>query len=116
YGLAIGSNGTLTCVIVGSGSVPITTMVTTTTIVPVGPWTHVACTYDGTTTNVYVNGSVAGTHSGSGSVANGANDMRLAGGFPSGYTLVGLIDQFRLLNVARSAAEICVDAGRTSCP
>jgi len=29
---------------------------------------------------------------------------------------IGLIDQLRLLNVARSAPEICADAGKTSCP
>lgn len=28
----------------------------------------------------------------------------------------GVIDQLRLMSVARSATQICVDAGRTNCP
>jgi hypothetical protein len=53
----------------------------------------------------------------SAAAANGANDMALAGSvsFPDSQ-LIGLIDQLRLLSVARSATEICADAGKTSCP
>lgn len=118
YWLAINSDGTLVCVMFKSGLA--TGRVTTTTTVTIGQWTHVACTYDGAAAvlNVYINGSVAGTHTGGGPPGNGANDMGIAG--PPGpqpvYTLVGLIDQLRLLNVARSAAAICTDAGMTSCP
>jgi hypothetical protein len=42
--------------------------------------------------------------------------MAIAANQPMGAELVGLIDQLRLMSVARSAAEICGDAGRTSCP
>lgn len=110
YALSLRSNGTLLCDIHGLGQIA------TSRTVPVGQWTHVACTYNGAAGIVYINGSVAGTHNGSGAISTGTNGMALAGNFPSGSQLIGLIDQLRLLNVARSAAEICADAGKTSCP
>jgi len=30
--------------------------------------------------------------------------------------LIGLIDQVRLMDVARTAEQVCADAGRPSCP
>lgn len=102
YGLTFTSNGTLAC---GSGAGSVET-----TTVPVGQWTHVACTYDGAATRVYINGSVAGMQNSMGLIYSGGDGMRIAVG------LIGLIDQLRLLDVGRSAAEICADAGKTSCP
>src|ERR1700759_2208714 len=47
----------------------------------------------------------------------GTTGMSIAADNPSGNDrLGGLIDQLRLINVARTAAQICADAGNPSCP
>ncbi|HEX7839907.1 MAG TPA: LamG domain-containing protein [Kofleriaceae bacterium] len=81
-------------------------------------WSHVACTYDGSATVVYVDGSEVARAAGSGgSPTNGTTGMSIAADNPSnGNRLIGLIDQLRLMNVARTDAEICADAGKPSCP
>ena len=86
-------------------------------VVP-GQWTHVACTHDGNTIRVYVAGR---------EVANGVAGALYTGGFTGitlggnnppggGDPLDGGLDQLRLYSSARSAADICADAGQTSCP
>lgn len=35
---------------------------------------------------------------------------------PDRQPLIGLIDEVRLMKVARTAAQICADAGKPSCP
>jgi hypothetical protein len=121
YEFGIVSNGALLCAFNTTTTSSLQGVLTTTTA-PVNQWTHVACTYDGAALNVYINGSgsVAGTRNVSGVIPNGANDMGISwyppsGSSGSGFQLIGLIDQLRLLNVARSAAEICADTGQTSC-
>lgn len=82
-----------------------------------GTWTHVACTFDGTTGIIYVNGSNAGMTGGGGTLGAGnGNGTALGGNSPSADTLVGMIDQFRIFNEPRTATEICHDAGMTTCP
>jgi hypothetical protein len=77
-------------------------------------FTHVACTYDGTTVTMFVNGAQVGTLGGGVALgAGGTNGSALGGNSPTGDTLVGIIDQFRVWNVARSADDICRAAGRT---
>lgn len=40
----------------------------------------------------------------------------IAGNSPSGEQLIGTIDQMRMWNVARTAAQICTAAGLATCP
>lgn len=110
YVLFIKPDGTLVCDIHGAGQA------TTGQMIPSGAWTHVACTYDAATIVVYINGAVAGMHDGNGGITSGTNGMALAGNFPMGSELVGLIDQVRVFNVARPDSAICTDAGNPSCP
>ncbi len=95
----------------------VSTTVTATVALPLATWTHVACTYDGAKGIVYVNGvQVATAGGGSPLGAGNTNGAALGGNSPSADTLVGRIDQYRVFNVPRTAAQICRAAGLTICP
>jgi hypothetical protein len=78
--------------------------------VPLDEWTHVAATYDGTTTNVYINGVLS--NSCSGILAPTANSANLYIGTPqdnvgdSRYNFLGSIDNVAIYNTAVSASDI----------
>jgi hypothetical protein len=113
YALFVHSDGTLTCPMVNVLSL------TTLAKIPLNQWTHVACTYDGAMVTIYIDGAPSAAMAGTGSLGtNGTTGMSLAADNPpgSGSQLVGLIDELRLMSVARTAAQICADAGRTHCP
>jgi hypothetical protein len=101
-----------------AGEIRWTTNTTNATVtLPTSQWSHVASTWDGTTAIIYVNGSVAGMMSGGGGVGAGnGNGVALGGNSPSADTLDGMIDQFRIFNMPRTAGQICHDAGKTTCP
>lgn len=108
YGLFIYEQGQLGCTAGGSGRV--------TANITANTWTHVACTYDGSTFTIYVNGNALYTQTGGTALATaGTTGISLAADNPpgAGSQLVGLLDEVRILSVARSAPEICADAG---CP
>jgi hypothetical protein len=76
-------------------------------------WTHVACTYDGTTIAIYVDGVEASSAGGGGALsAGGTTGISIAADNPpgAGSHLVGMIDELRILGVARSPADIMADA------
>lgn len=109
YSFAVNDDGTLTCDLHSAGLKLSTPPART---VAVNRWTHVACTYDGTAGAViYIDGGAAASHAANGALAAGNNAMSIATNNPMGQQLIGAIDQVRLLNVARSAADICTDAG-----
>jgi hypothetical protein len=115
YAFFLNPDGTLTCDLHGVAKF---STAAPTGAVPVNQWTHVACTYDGAASRIYLNGNVVTTKTGGGTlmkVQNG-DPMGIAQNFPSGSQLIGLIDELRLVNIARSPAEICTDAGKSSCP
>ena len=67
-------------------------------------WHHLATTYDGINIKVYVDGMLASTISHPGSMSDGARDMVL--GFFSGSYWKGSIDELRIYNTVKTAAEI----------
>jgi hypothetical protein len=113
YSLYVDPTGAVSCSLVGGPSVA-----TAGGAIKITQWTHVACTYDGTMkTAIYIDGSVAATKAGSGTLSTSGTGMAIGAKSPNhSDRLIGLIDQLRLMNVVRSAAEICADAGETSCP
>lgn len=114
YAFTLNDDGTLTCDLHPSPGKFSTSGLAGTVLTD--QWTHVACTYDGiNTSRIYINGAVAATHSGIGTLGKGGHGIGIAQNYPSGAQLIGLIDQLRLLNVARSAADICTDAGHLAC-
>jgi hypothetical protein len=108
YGFFIYPNGDLRCTPAGTVTVP--------AAVANGTWTHVACTYDGTTEIVYVNGTPAGMIVSPGSISTtGTQGTSIGGDNPPGPDrLVGMIDQFRMYSEARTPVQICQAAG--TCP
>ena len=74
---------------------------------PVGNWTHVAETYDGTTLNGYVNGNLVLTWTVSTSLGNEAGDIFL-GAAPGngGYQFYGLLDEVQIYDGALTAAQV----------
>ncbi|HUS29829.1 MAG TPA: LamG domain-containing protein, partial [Kofleriaceae bacterium] len=111
YGFFVHETGNLQCTMVnGVSSAPVTANVAT------GAWSHVACTYDGTTTTIYKDGVAVFTGTGGGTLAtSGGTGISIAADNPpnAGSRLLGLIDEVRIMSRARTAKEICNDAG---CP
>jgi glucose/arabinose dehydrogenase/fibronectin type 3 domain-containing protein len=83
-----------------------TTVVTGTSTAPVGVWTHVAMTYDGSSLRLYVNGTLVRTTGAGGAVQTTANPLWIGGNSPYGEHFAGLIDEARVYNRALSATEI----------
>lgn len=73
-------------------------------------WSHLACTYDGTTLTVYVNGVQVASRAQTGSVPTSTGVLHLGGTTSSsGKNFIGTLDDFRLYNRALSQAEIQTD-------
>lgn len=82
-------------------------------------WTHVACTYDGAAGAIYVDGVALANATGGGALkTGGTTGISLAADNPpgAGSRMVGMIDEVRMMNIARTPEQICADAGRSSCP
>ncbi len=82
---------------------------TSTSIIPLNTFTHVAITYDGTTIRFYVNGVAAGTSAvGTPFNTNAANALRMGvNALPSNDEFFGgRLDEVRVYNRALSAADV----------
>ncbi|HKW31115.1 MAG TPA: YDG domain-containing protein, partial [Verrucomicrobiae bacterium] len=101
----------------GNGSVPAMggTFGTSDTVLygieplPVNLWTHLATTYDGATTRLYVNGVQVASQAQTGALATSANPLQIGGDSIYGQYFKGAIDEVRVYNRALSAAEIQAD-------
>lgn len=114
YAFVLNDDGTLTCDLHPNPGKFSTAKPSGT--VAINQWTHVACTYDGNdTARIYINGLLKATNSDGGDLNKGGHGIGIAQNYPMGQHLIGMIDQLRLLNIARSAADICVDSGHTLC-
>ncbi len=72
-----------------------------------GRWYHVAATYDGTTQRIYVNGRQVKEQATSGAVATTSNPLAIGSSSPyPSRCFDGRVDEVRVWNVARSAAQI----------
>ncbi|OYV03817.1 MAG: hypothetical protein CFE26_20170, partial [Verrucomicrobiales bacterium VVV1] len=73
---------------------------------PVGVWTHVAATYDGSTVRGYVNGTQVLTQSAALQLGTRNSDIFI-GAYPTGiFSLDGKVDELSIYNRALSAAEV----------
>jgi len=77
-----------------------------------GGWKLVTGTYDGTTARIYVNGTEAGTATGTGNIAFGSTGNKWAIGnrYATGFPLAGKVDELFLANAVWSAAKIAYRA------
>ncbi len=76
---------------------------------PLGTWSHLAVTYDGTTLRLYVNGSPAGSLAVGGAVPASSGPLRIGGNSIWGEWFAGSIDSVRVYNRALSQAEVQAD-------
>ncbi|HEY2951509.1 MAG TPA: LamG-like jellyroll fold domain-containing protein [Verrucomicrobiae bacterium] len=76
-------------------------------------WTHVAGSWDGATMRVYVNGNLDGSLSATRNPKAGNTPLKIGERGNGGTPLFGAIDDVRLWNVARTAAQI--QAGKDVC-
>ena len=72
-------------------------------------WTHLAVTYDRTTLRLYVNGVQVSSVAQTGSIATSTNSLQIGGDSIYGQYFQGMIDEVRVYNVARTAAQIQTD-------
>jgi Concanavalin A-like lectin/glucanases superfamily len=76
---------------------------------PIGAWSYVAMTYDGSRLRLFVDGHQAGSQPTSGTIAAARNPLWLGGNHPFGEFFDGLIDEARVYDRALSDAEIRAD-------
>jgi Concanavalin A-like lectin/glucanases superfamily len=130
YSFQLHDNGDLECKLIGGKSL------TAPAHVAMNQWTHVACTYDSATGSsaIYVNGATSMTDTGGGTLkTDGDSGLSLSADNappqqsiviitppppppPSRQRLIGLLDEVRLMSIARTQAQICADTGKSSCP
>lgn len=107
WGLFLYDGGNMRCTAVATAT-------QTTGTITANQWHHVACTRDATTTTLYVDGVMVAQTIAAGSLSTSSTSgMSIAADNPagSGSRLIGLIDELRIMSVARTATEICDDAG-----
>ena len=76
---------------------------------PLGVWTHVALTYDGSMMRLYVNGTQVATNAMTGSIEPGSSPLWIGCNQPYGEYFNGLIDDVRVYNRSLSQAEVQSD-------
>ena len=77
---------------------------------PLNTWSHIATTYDGTTMRFFVNGVQVGATAINTAIAVGNQQLRIGGNNAfAGEFFQGLIDEVRVYNRARTAAQITTD-------
>ena len=75
----------------------------------VGRWTHLAATYDGTALRLYVDGDEVASTPATGTLKSSPQPLDIGGDAIYGQGFNGLIDEVRVYEDARSAAEIRSD-------
>ncbi len=78
-------------------------------------WTHVACVLDADVLRLYINGNQVAEAGGAVPPAPFDGINALGSNAPSGDSIDGIIDNFRVWNVPRSAKQICEAAGNSGC-
>ena len=77
--------------------------------VPSSAWTHLAVTYNNSSLNLYVNGSLVRSVATSGALLTSTGVLRIGGNSVWGEYFQGIIDEVRIYNRALSQAEIQSD-------
>ena len=81
---------------------------TTTTYLTVSAWNHIACTYNGSSKVIYVNGVQIATVAASGTLQTGQTNQYIGkyGNAGDNYPFNGRIAESRVYNIALSAAQV----------
>jgi hypothetical protein len=116
YMLRCGNNGQLSFALGNGTTVP--EVQSATGVLTLNTWQHVAGTYDGTTLRIYRNGVQVGSSTQTFSLVNSTNQLTI-GDYavtPGSRVFIGRIDEARIWNVTRSAAELAADQNNQLCP
>ncbi|MFD1933365.1 MULTISPECIES: LamG-like jellyroll fold domain-containing protein [Nonomuraea] len=76
---------------------------------PLNSWSHLAVTYDGAISRLYVNGLEAGQLTMSGNLADDGGDLHIGGNTRWGEFFNGIIDEVRIYDRAQTSDEIQAD-------
>jgi hypothetical protein len=87
-------------------------LITGTGVLPTNQWTHIAAVNNNSTITLYINGTFV-MSSGGGSLGQVAADLYVGKNTPNESSFNGTIDDLRWWTVARTASEVCTDAGGT---
>ena len=80
------------------------------TTLPTGVWTHVAGVYNGSTLQLYLNGSLVASKAYSTAISHTTAPLRIGSG-ANDYQWIGSIDDVRIWNTARTATDIAANMG-----
>jgi Concanavalin A-like lectin/glucanases superfamily len=101
------SDGSLTWSVRANGAPSVVAVSSGVNHLPVGSWTHVAGTYDGTTTTLYLNGFAVGSSTTTfGALSTIAADAKIGENIVTGALFDGLIDEVQMFDHALSVADI----------
>jgi hypothetical protein len=78
-------------------------------LIPANTWSHIAATFDGANLRVYRNGVLIGTRALAGALVTSGDPLKLGGNRVWSEWFKGRIDEVRVWNAARSAAQIQAD-------
>jgi hypothetical protein len=79
-------------------------------------WAHLAATYDGATTRLYLNGAPVASQAQTGAIATSTNPLQIGGDSLYGGYFAGRIDEVRIYDRALSVAEIQSDMNTAVTP
>jgi hypothetical protein len=79
---------------------------------PLGKWTHVAVTYDGSTLRLYQNATEVSASEVRGRIQPSRGPLRIGGKIPGGGWFKGILDEVRVYNRALSQSEVQTDMRR----
>ena len=108
YGIFARSTGEVSCII-GTD---------VRSALPIQRWVHLACSFDGSTTRLFIDGKAAAS-SNNGTAPSGTAALVVGGDSPNeDQRMQGSLDSLRIWNTARSANQICAAAaaGGKVCP
>jgi hypothetical protein len=88
---------------------PLETDVRGTAALATATWTHLAATYDGTTSRMFVNGTQVATRAVSGPIMTSTGVLSIGGNGSWGEWFAGMIDEVRVYNRALTAGEVTSD-------
>jgi lipopolysaccharide export system protein LptA len=77
-------------------------------VLPLNTWTFLTGTYDGSTMKVYVNGTLVGSKSVSGTITTTKDALHIGGDWDS-EMFTGIVDNVRIYNIALTQAQIQTD-------
>jgi hypothetical protein len=84
--------------------------------VPAGTWSHVAVTFDGSVIRFYINGTLVGSNSRVGSLADNANPICLAAYSCQAFRFGGTLDEVMVYGQALAAVDVQALAGGGTVP